>query len=163
MSILIPHEAESLNGIIQNVEAFEEIDFMVDSGAGHTVIGPEHVKAVTAGEPKAGRNYTLADGSMIPHMGDKKFRAVTEDYQPHDMHAQITECVNPLLSVSQMVHGGHTVVFSTKGSYIDLKACGGYGAGRKIPLRKDGNIYMLKMWVPKEQPESFRGPVETKP
>ena len=160
--MLIPIEAEHLNGISEKAEEFEEVDFMVDSGAGHTVIGPEHVKAVTAGEPKSW-HYTLADGSAVPHMGDKKFRAVTEDYQPHDMHAQITECVHPLLSVSQIVLGGHTVVFSPKGSYIDLKAGGKYGAGRRIPMRKDGNTYMLKMWVPREQPESFQGPVETKP
>ena len=137
--------------------------FRVDSGAAHTVVGPEHVKAVKAGEPKAGRHYTLADGSMVPHMGDKKFRAMTDDYQPHDMHAQITECVHPLLSVGQIVLGGHTVVFSPKGSYIDLKAGGRYGAGRRIPMRKDGNVYMLKMWVPTEQPASFQGPVETNP
>ena len=126
------------------------------------MIGPNHVKAVTVVEPKSW-HYTLADGSAVPHMGDKKFRAVTEDYQPHDMHAQITECVHPLLSVSQIVVGGHTVVFSPKGSYIDLKAGGKYGAGRRIPMRKDGNVYMLKMCVPREQPTSFQGPVETKP
>ena len=67
--MLIPIEAEHLNGISQSAEEFEEVDFMVDSGAGHTVIGPEHVKTVIAGEPKAGRNYKLADGSLIPHMG----------------------------------------------------------------------------------------------
>ena len=161
--MLIPIEAEHLNGISQKAEEFEEVDFMVDSGAGHTVIGPEHVKAVTAGEPKAGQRYTLADGSMVPHMGDKKFRAMTDDYQPHDLHAQVTECVHPLLSVGQIVLGGHTVVFSPQGSYIDLKAGGRYGEGRRIPMRKDGNVYMLKMWVPREQPESFQGPVETKP
>ena len=66
-----------MNGINQDVEEWEEIEFMVDSGAGHTVIGPDHVKAVTAGEPEAGRNYKLADGSLIPHMGQKKFQAVT--------------------------------------------------------------------------------------
>ena len=161
--MLIPHEAEHLNGLSQSAEEFEEVDFMVDSGAAHTVVGPEHVKAVTAGEPKAGRHYTLADGSMVPHMGDKKFRVMIDDYQPHDMHAQITECVHPLLSVGQIVLGGHTVVFSPKGSYIDLKAGGRYGAGRRIPMRKDGNVYMLKMWVPNEQPTCFQGPVETKP
>ena len=163
ISLLIPQEAESLNGISQDVEEWEEIEFMVDSGAGHTVIGPEHVKAVAAGEPEAGRTYKLADGSLIPRMGNKRIRAVTEDNQPLERNAQITLIDDPLLSVSQIVLGGHTVVFSPKGNYIDLKACGRYGAGRKVPLRKDGNIYKLKMWVPKEQPESFQGPVETKP
>ena len=87
ISILVPMEAESLNGISQDIEEWEEIEFMVDSGAGHTVIGPEHVKAVAAGEPEAGRNYKLADGSLIPRMGNKRFRAVTEDNQPHDLNA----------------------------------------------------------------------------
>ena len=93
---------------------------MVDSGAGHTVIGPEHVKAVAAGDPEAGRNYKLADGSLILHMGNKRFRAVTEDNQPHELNAQIDPIADPLLSVSQIILGGHTVVFFPKGSYIDL-------------------------------------------
>ena len=82
--------------------------------------------------------------------------------QPHDLNAQITLVDGPLLSVSQVVLGGHTVVFSPKGSYINLVG-GKYGADRKLPMRLDGNIYKLKMWVPKEQPKSFQGPVETKP
>ena len=135
---------------------------MVDSGAGHTVIGPEHVKAVTAGEPVVGKKYKLADGSFIPRMGSKKFRAVTEDNQSHELNAQITPVDDPLLSVSQVVLGGHTVVVSPKGSHINLVG-GKYGAGRKLPMRLDGNVYKWAMWVPKEQPKSFQGPVETKP
>ena len=90
---------------------------MVDSGAGHTVIGPEHVKAVVAGEPEADKKYKLADGSLILHMGSKKFQAVTEDNPPNVLNAQITPAYEPLLSVSQIVLGGHTVVFSPTGSY----------------------------------------------
>ena len=77
------------------------------------------------------------------------------------MPAQITECQNPVLSVSQIVLGGHTVVFSPKGSYIDLKAGGKYGAGWRMPMRKEGNIYKLKMWVPRDQPKPFQGPAQT--
>ena len=151
-----------MNGISQVVEEWEEIEFMVDSGAGHTVIGPDHVKAVTAGEPEAGRNYKLADGSLIPHMGQKKFQAVTEDNQSHVLNAQVTPIEDPLLSVSQIVLGGHTVVFSPSGSYINLTG-GKYGTNKKVPMRLDGNIYKLKMWVPKDQPKSFQGPAEAKP
>ena len=151
-----------MNGISQDVEEWEEIEFMVDSGAGHTVIGPDHVKAVTAGEPEAGRNYKLADGSLIPHMGQKKFQAVTEDNQPHVLNAQVTPIEDPLLSVSQIVLGGHTVVFSPSGNYINLTG-GQHGKSRKLPMRLDGNTYKLKMWVPKNQPKSFQGPAEAKP
>ena len=86
-----------------------------------------------------------------------------DDHWLLSLKALVPYVDKPLLSVSQIVHGGHTVVFSPKGSYIDLKAGGRYGAGRRIPMRKDGNVYMLKMWVPREQPTSFQGPVETKP
>ena len=151
-----------MNGISQDVEEWEEIEFMVDSGAGHTVIGPDHVKAVTAGEPEAGRNYKLADGSLIPRMGQKKFQAVTEDNQAHVLNAEVAPVDGPLMSVSQIVLGGHTVVFSPSGSHINLKG-GKYGTNRKVPMRLDGNTYKLKMWVPKKQPESFQGPAEAKP
>ena len=77
MSSLIEVRAESLNGINQKIEEWEELEFMVDSGAGHTVVGPEHVKAVAAGEPEKDRNYKLVDGSMIPHKGSKTTQAAT--------------------------------------------------------------------------------------
>ena len=50
----------------------------------------------------------------------------------------------PLLSVSQVVRGGHEVVISPAGSYINLKG-GKYTPGKKLPLRLDGNVYRLKM------------------
>ena len=162
MSSLIPVQVEALNSINQKVEEWEEIEFMVDSGAGHTVICPEHVNAMDAEEPEADRNYKLADGSLIPHMGSKKFQAVTEDNQPHVLNAQITPVDEPLLSVSQIVLGGHTVVFSPTGSYIDL-AGARYGSGEKLPMRLDGNTYKLTMWVPREQPMSFQGPAQKSP
>ena len=52
MTSLIEVRVEVLNGINQGAEEWEELEFMVDSGAGHTVVGPEHVKAVAAGEPE---------------------------------------------------------------------------------------------------------------
>ena len=56
MSSLIEVRAASLNGINQKIEEWEELEFMVDSGAGHTVVGPKHVKAVPAEEPEKARN-----------------------------------------------------------------------------------------------------------
>ena len=135
---------------------------MVDSGAGHTVVGPDNVRAVgLASKPEPDRNYKLADGTLIPHKGSKMFQAATEDYQLHTLNAQVTDVDTPLLSVSQVVMGGHNVVFSPEGSYIQLK--GAQYAGKKLPLRLDGNVYKLKMWVPKDQPASFQGPAHKTP
>ena len=70
----------SLNGLSEETEEWEEIEFMVDSGAGTTVIGPEHAKAVRASDPDPDANYKLADGSVIPNEGRKTFTAVTEEW-----------------------------------------------------------------------------------
>ena len=40
--------ATSINGLEETAEEWEEIEFMVDSGAGVTVVGPEKVRAVEA-------------------------------------------------------------------------------------------------------------------
>ena len=98
--------AESLSGINQKIEGWEELEFMVDSGAGHTVVNPEQVRAVATREPRPGNIYNLADGNIIHHKGSKKFRAATEDYSMHVLEAQVTDVDTPLLSVSQVVRGG---------------------------------------------------------
>ena len=153
---------ESLGGLSQKVEEWEELEFMVDSGAGHTVIRSDQVKAVTAGEPDAAQHYTLADGSMMPHEGEKRFEAVTEGGDLHTLTAQVTGVDTALLSVSQVVKGGHDVIFTPTGSYINLKG-GKYQKGEKLPLRLDGNVYRLKMWVHKDQLASFQGPARKAP
>ena len=80
MSSLIEVRAESLNGINQKIKEWEELEFMVGSGVGHIMVVPEHVAAVSAGEPEKYRNYRLADGSLIPHKGSKSFEAASEHY-----------------------------------------------------------------------------------
>ena len=52
---------------------------MVDcSGASVTAVGDEAVKAVQAESPSCEKQYKLADGSFIPHKGNKTFKAVTD-------------------------------------------------------------------------------------
>ena len=135
---------------------------MVDSGAGATVVGPEQVKAVQAGEP-TGAVYKVADGTHITNQGSKSFEAVTDDYSPHRITAQVTNVEEPLLSVGQVVNSGNVVVFSPKGSYIDLVAKQGPKGiilAKRIPLRPDGNVYKLNMCIPKGQKASFQGPAK---
>ena len=53
-----------------------EMEFLVDSGPGATVVCPECVKAVNASDPDLRKHYNLADGSDIPHGGEKKFSSI---------------------------------------------------------------------------------------
>ena len=57
----------------------------------------------------------------------------------------------PLLSVAQIVHNGGKVVFSKAGSYIEM------GGGRRDQLEFRNGLYVLKLWVPKDQKMDFHG------
>ena len=48
------------------------------------------------------------------------------------------------MSVSQVIENGGSVVFDQKGSYIE-------GGGQRIAIAREGNLFELTMWVPREQ------------
>ena len=124
---------------------------MVDREASTLVIGPEDVKAAKDGEPDQNRNHKLADGNIIHNKGHNKCKVLTVNGQERRRSASVTDVGKPLLSVSQVVLGGSTVVFSPNNSYIDSLG------GKRIPIERQGNIYTLKLWVPKDQDASFQG------
>ena len=142
---------DSINGLEDAAEEWEEVEFMVDSGAGATVVGPDAVKAVQASEPDPSRNYKLADGSITQDKGKKSFNAQAQDESWWNLNARVTDVDKPLLSVSQMVEGGSTAVFAPGGSYIKCPK------GTKMPIELRSNVYFLKMWVPKNQKTPFQG------
>jgi len=148
---LIEISMNSLNGLSEETEEWEEIEFMVDSGAGTTVIGPEHAKAVQASDPDPDANYKLADGSIIHNQGRKTFTAVTEEWDLRSIKAAVTKIDVPLLSVSSCVLAGATVVFSPSESYIDAPGCS------RVPLMASKGVYNLNMWVPRNQKNPFQG------
>ena len=147
----------SINGCSENVKEWEELEFLVDSGASATVIGKEDAGAVQASEPDPSLHYTLADGSVIPHMGDKMIRAVTDEltplggYKPLNFGCSVTDVDKPLLSVAQLVRHGGKVVFAKDESYIDL------GDGRRDQLEFRDGLFRLKLWVPRDQKMDFHG------
>ena len=109
---------DGVHQINEELQEWEDIEFLVDSGAGTTVIGPEPVKAVRGSDPDPSRTYKLADGSLIMNKGHKTFNEVTEDNQIRYLGAHVTDVDKPLLSVSHVVAGESEVVFSPSGSYI---------------------------------------------
>ena len=119
---------------------------MVDSGASHTVIGHDMVKAVEPTGRKPGVSYQLADGSRVPHMGEKSFRAYTDGGLLRNVVAQVTDVHKPLFSVGRMVKAGNRVVFDDEGSYVEHKE-----SGEWVPLDEQGGVYTMKLWVPRDQ------------
>ena len=135
---------------VEEVPEWEVLEMAVDSGASATVIGEEMVKAVAAQNIRPDVKYEVADGSHIPHMGEKKVNAFTECGLSRNLVAQVTEVNKALLSVSKIVGAGNRVVFDDEGSYIEHKT-----SGEWMPLEERGGIYVLKMWVPREQKSPF--------
>ena len=136
------------NGIDEEkLEEWEEVEFLVDSGASATVIGPDSVKAVRPSDPNPSKNYRLADGSLIPNKGEKSFLGLTEEGIARKLKAQVTDVDRPVMSVAQIVQNGGRVVLDRKGSYVE-------GGGRKIALAYEGGLYKLTLWVPREQSQS---------
>ena len=118
-----------------------------------TVIGEEMIKAVNASQPDPSRSYKLADGSTIPHKGHKQFLGVTNEGWSRKMKASVTDVDRPLLSVAQVVQHGGRVVFDKNGSYIDGPKC-----QQRIHLEQKGGLYLMKMWIPRNQTTPFPGP-----
>ena len=149
MRSLIEVTMDALNGLPDDVQEWEEIEFMVDSGAGTTVISPDDAKAVKPSDPDPRRTYRLADGSTIQDKGTKTFKAQTDDEQWRLINAQVTDVDQALLSVSQIVPTGATVVFSLEANYINSPG------GAILPMDLRNNVYFLKMWVTKDQNKFF--------
>ena len=147
----------SINGCSENAKELEELELLVDSGASATVVGKDEVKAVEASEPDPTRHYKMADGSVIPHLGDKKVRAVTDElsplgqYKETDFKCSEADVDKPLLSVAQAEHNGGKVVFSQAGSYIE------HASGRRDPLEFRNGLHVLKLWIPEAQGMDFHG------
>ena len=135
---------------VEEIPEWEVLEMIVDSGASATVVGEDMVKAVTAQNVRHDIKYEVADGSHIPHPGEKQFRAVTDCGLGRKMCTQVTEVNKALLSVSRIVSAGNRVVFDSEGSYIEHKP-----SGEWMELEERKGLYVLKMWVPRDQSTPF--------
>ena len=99
---------------------WEELEFLVGSGASATVVGPYQIKTIAASDPDPSRFYKLADGSIIPHHGQNIFTAVTE-HKTVSITTNVADVDMPLLSVAQIVYNGDTVHMSPDNCYVQYK------------------------------------------
>ena len=142
--------SEGLSGLDGEASKWEVLEMAVDSGASATVIGERDLETIQALGANPEIQYETADGTKIPHLGSKTFYAHMETGEVRKLTAQVTEVNKCLLSVSRMVGSGNTVVFDGEGSYIQNKA-----SGQIIPMEERGGMYVLKMWVAKNQAHPF--------
>ena len=68
-----------------------------------------------------------------------------------DLTTKVAGVDLPLLSVAQMVYNGSKVVFSKGDRYIE------YSNGRRDKLEQRDGLYIMKVWVPRNQKAPFQG------
>ena len=146
--MLIARYPEGVNAVSIDAKGeWEEITIAVDSGATETVISEDMLTSIDIVEGecrKKGVEYEVADGTMIPNLGEKRFIAATENGVLRRMTAQVCEVNKPLLSVKRILQAGNRVVFDPEGSYIEDKS-----SGEIMHLREEGGMFLLKLWAKK--------------
>jgi hypothetical protein len=129
---------------------WEQVRFMVDSGASETVASTEKFKGIDLVETTiTGTEYSAAGsgGKAITNMGEKRLEVMDENGTMSFMKVQMCDGLNPkkfLASVSRMNQAGHRVVFDDveSGSYIENKV-----TGVKTWLKQEGGVFFLDLWV----------------
>jgi len=130
---------------VEEAPEWEVLEMAVDSGASESVVSDEMLTRVTTVEGdamKKGVQYEVADGTLIPNLGEKKFIAVSDNGVARQMRAQVCEVNKPLLSVHRVVQAGNRVVFAASGSYVEDEQ-----TGETMELVEKGGVYMLKLWA----------------
>ena len=85
----------------------------------------------------------MANGHRTSNRGEQQVMAVTHSGQGIKFKAQVTDVHRPLMSVSRICDKGNRVVFESQGGYIESLS-----TGERIHVRRDHNVYRLKVDVP---------------
>ena len=141
---IITTEAD-LNVGIMNIESglvWMQVPCAVDSGA-CSHVAPPNLFAILGPKTLIEKpKFFGADGSPIENFGECPVKAVLDDNTQMNTLFNIAKITRPLLSVTQMTNNGHQVVFGKDESYVRIS-----NSAKKIKLRKDGQLWMLDMWV----------------
>ena len=130
---------------VTDSDGWELIEFALDSGATETVLGEDMLTSVETREGMASRRgveYEIANGELIPNLGEKKFTATSAEGVVRNITAQVCSVNKALMSVKKVMKAGNRVVFDEDGSYVEDKL-----TGEKIWAKDDGGMFMIKLWV----------------
>ena len=122
--------------VVKETPEWEEIEMAVDSGASESVVNEEQLSGAETLEGEAnkrGIQYEVADGTLIPNLGEKKYIAVSDTGVARHMKSQVCEVNRALLSVRRCAQAGNKVVFAASGSYIEDET-----SGEVMPLQERG-------------------------
>ena len=146
----MPHEVNSVN-VCDGT--WEKIDITVDSGAVDTVAPPSvasHVPIESTWASREGYCYRAANGQLLPNLGERKIRGVTQEGSAVGLTFQVAEVTKVLGSVSKFCEAGNRVVFDDsdpEGGCIMNKS-----TGVRTQMHKSDGVYKIPAWMRKSTP-----------
>ena len=123
------------------------IDFTVDSGAWDSVTPKkwpcEMMNIYPSVQSERGLQHEVASAQAFPCLGERRLEVWTEGAStPKAMTIQVADMHEPLLSLSRCADMGFELRFGkTYGALFDTVT------GDITPLHRQGNLYMLRVWV----------------
>jgi len=135
---------QELNAV-DYAEGWVKITAVVDSGAGDNVLPQKELPFIPMSateRSKSGRGFCGPSGEPIQNFGQKKVIVKTAEGQARTTTWQVANVRRPLMSVSKMTKAGNDVRFNDSQPHIhNVKT------GERTKLRKEGNIFVVDLWV----------------
>ena len=144
ISLFTTDEQRAVMPVTSDAKVWIQVPVAVDSGSCRHVT-PNGVFSL-APKPSAGsaakQKFYGADGSPIDDLGCVDVEGAS-GADSMSLNLAVCNITRPLASVYEILEKGNDVVFSKKrGCYIQCAS-----TGRKIPLRQDGKLFFLDLWV----------------
>ena len=130
---------------VEESQEWEILEMAVDSGASESVVADDMIANAASIEGEAmrkGVRYEVADGTLIPNLGEQQFAAVSDGGIMRQMKAQVCDVNKALLSARRVAQTEKRVVFSAHGSSVEDEE-----TAERMPLEEKGGMYMLKLWA----------------
>ena len=144
MNILGEARSNEINSA--DTTGWTEIEVTVDSGACDTVMPKDecsHIDVVSSEKSRKGFHYEVADGNEIPKVGERQCVAMTENSNTAKrIDFQVAAVHKSLLSITKCADMGFDCVLGKLGGYLVDQV-----TGERIPIRRKGNLYVMRMWV----------------
>ena len=121
-----------------------QIPVLLDSGAvKHVTPANIFSLVVTPTErSRSGHKFYGANNSEIPNLGGQAVQGTTEDGTPVSLEFDVAKISRPLASAAELMAKNNRIVLDNDESYIESKENGSW-----VPLRREGNLFFLDMWV----------------
>ena len=117
---------------------------LLDSGAVRHVT-PAGIFSLTVRQTeksKSGHMFYGANNSEIPNLGGQAVQGTAEDGTPVTLDFDVAKISRPLASAAELMEKNNRIVLDNDESYIESKVNGEW-----MPLRREGNIFFLDLWV----------------